>query len=102
MPDPIVFMHDCRKHHSGRLYDDFLRLLFLHAHREANALAGDQFRFLRTACLANLKGSVGLILAKASAMRVTIPFDLSTRPIIPLLRFIRSRLVVSPLFLLLP
>ena len=48
---------------SGRPYDDFIRLLFLHAHREASALANelpeesDQFRFLRAACLANLKGS---------------------------------------------
>jgi hypothetical protein len=38
---------------SGRIYDDFLRLLFLHAHREASALANDipeesvHFRFLR-------------------------------------------------------
>ena len=68
-----------------------------HAHREASALAGelpeesDQFRFLRAACLANLKGSVGLALAKASAMRVTIPIDLSTRPFIPLPRFFHSR-----------
>ena len=44
--------------------------LFLHAHREASALANelpeesDQFRFLRAACLANLKGSLGCILAK--------------------------------------
>jgi hypothetical protein len=40
-------------------------------HREASALANeipeesDQFRFLRAACYANIKGSVGLILAKA-------------------------------------
>jgi hypothetical protein len=32
-----------------------------------------------------------LILAKASAMRISIPFDLSSRPFIPLPRFIRSR-----------
>jgi hypothetical protein len=44
---------------SGRIYDDFLRLLFLHAHREASALANEipeksgQFRFLRAACLTN-------------------------------------------------
>jgi hypothetical protein len=37
---------------SGRMYDDFSRLLFLHAHREASALANelpeqsDQFRFI--------------------------------------------------------
>ena len=67
----------------GRIirYDDFSLLLFLHTHREASALANelqeesDQFRFLRAACLANIKGSVGLILAKASVMRISIPFD---------------------------
>jgi hypothetical protein len=47
-----------------------------------------------------------LILAKASAMRIFIPFDLSSRPLMPLPRFIHSRrsitlldpsLVFSPL-----
>jgi hypothetical protein len=38
-----------------------------------------------------LKGAVGLIMAKASAMRISIPLDLSSRPCIPLPRFIRSR-----------
>jgi hypothetical protein len=80
---------------SGRIYDDFLRLLFWHAHREVSDLANDipfflseesgLFRFLRAACLANIKGSVGLILTKASDMRISIPFDLSSRlrPFIP-------------------
>jgi hypothetical protein len=86
---------------TGRIYDDFSRLLFLHAHREASALNGelpegsDQFRFLRTACLSNLKGSdtrsVGLILVKASVMRISIPIDLSSRPFIPLPCFIRLK-----------
>ena len=45
--------------------------------REASALANEipeeseQFRFLRAACFANIKGSVGLIVA--SAMRISIP-----------------------------
>jgi hypothetical protein len=62
-PEPIAFM-PAAVDTSGRIYDDFLRLLFLHAHREASALANDipeesgQFRFLRAACLANIKGSV--------------------------------------------
>jgi hypothetical protein len=54
---------------SGRIYDDFSRLLFLNAHREASALSnelpeesGGQFRFLPAASFPNLKGSVGLIL----------------------------------------
>ncbi len=97
---------------SGRIYDDFLRLLFLHAHREASALANDvpeesgHFRFLHAPCLANTKGSVGLILAKVSTMRISIPLDLSSRPFIPPPRLLRSRrsttlltpsLVFSPL-----
>jgi hypothetical protein len=86
----------------GRLYDDFLHLFFLHAHREASALAGalpeesDQFRSLRTTCLFNRKGSVGLHLVEDSGMGDSIPIDLSTRSFIPLLRFFRSRRV-SPL-----
>ena len=100
-PDPIVFL-PITVSTSGRVYEDFARLLFLHAHRESSILAGElpeqseQFRFLRTSRLSNLKGSLRLILAKASAMRVTIPIDLSTRPFIPLLRFFNSRRV-SPL-----
>ena len=71
------------------------------SHREASALANElqeeseQFRFLRAACYANIKGSVGLILAKASAMRISIPLDLSSRPFIPLPRFMRSRRAAS-------
>ncbi len=34
---------------------------------------------------------MGLILAKATAMRISIPLDLPSRPFIPLPRFIRSR-----------
>jgi hypothetical protein len=82
---------------SGRIYDDFSRLLFLHARREASALTNelpeesDQFRFLHSVCLANLMGSLGLILAKASAVRISIPLDLSSRSFIPLPHIIRSR-----------
>ena len=67
------------------------------SHREASALANEipeeseQFRFLRAACYANIKGSVGLILAKAAAMRISIPLDLSSRPFIPPSRCMRSR-----------
>ena len=65
-PDPIAFI-PVDVDTSGRVYDDFSRLLFLHSHREASALANEipeeseQFRFLRAACYANIKGSVGLI-----------------------------------------
>ncbi len=94
--DPIAFM-PVAVDTSGRVYDDFSLLLFLHAHREASALANEipeeseQFRFLRAACYANIKGSVGLILTQASAMRISIPLDLSSRSFIPLPCFMRSR-----------
>jgi hypothetical protein len=39
-PDPIVLM-PVAVDTSDRIYDDFLRLLFLHTHREASALAND-------------------------------------------------------------
>jgi hypothetical protein len=80
---------------SGRLYPDFIRLLFLYAHREASALAheppkkSDQFRFIRAACFSNLYCSVGLTIAKASTLRVSIPIDFSSFPLTPP-RFIRS------------
>jgi hypothetical protein len=79
--------------------EDFSRLFFLHAHREGSILSGElpeeseQFRFLRASRLANLKGSVGLILDKSSTMWVTISVDLSTRSSIPLPRFLNSRRV---------
>ncbi len=95
-PDPIAFM-PVAVDTSGRVYDDFSRLLFLHAHREASALSNgipeesEQFRFLRETCYGNIKGLVGLILTKTSAMRISIPLDLSSRAFIPLPRFMRSR-----------
>ncbi len=67
---------------------------FLYAHREATALTNevpeesDQFRCLRGDCLGNVKRSVGLILEEASTMRISIPLDLSSRPFIPLSRFV--------------
>ncbi len=71
--DPIVFLPIVVST-SGRVYEDFTRLLSLHVHRETSILDGelpeesDQFRFLRASRLSNLKGSVGLTLAQASAM----------------------------------
>ncbi len=94
--DPITFL-PVAVDTTGRVYDDFSRLLFLHAHREASALANEipeesgQFRFLRVAHYVNIKGSVGLILTKGSGMRISIPLDLSSRPFIPLPRFICRR-----------
>ena len=63
----------------------------------------------RAACFANLKkkmkGADGLIMAKASATRISIPLDLSCRSFIPLPRFIRSRRptpLLAPCLLLFP
>ena len=50
----------------------------------------DQFRFLRSSCFTNLKGVVGLIMEKVSAIRISIPLDLSSWSFIPFPRFIRS------------
>jgi hypothetical protein len=103
-PDPIVFL-PVVVDTTGRLYDDFSRLLFLYAHREVSALANeipeesDQFRLLRVVCLGNIKGSVGLILVKTSSMRISIPLDLSSRSFTPPPSFIRRR---HPLPLLVP
>ncbi len=100
-PDPITFLPTVVDT-TGRLYDDFNRLLFLHAHREASALGNEipeksgQFRFL---LYANIKGSMWLILTKTSTMRISIPLDLSSRPFIPLPYFICRR---RPLPLLVP
>ncbi len=95
-PDPIAFL-PAAADTTGRVYDDFSRLLFLYSHREVSALANEipeesgQFRFLREVRYANIKGSVGLTLAKASAMRISIPLDLSSCPFTTLSRFICRR-----------
>ena len=95
---------------SDRLYDDFLRLLFLDTHREVSALVNElpeesnHFCFLRADCLANLQGS-DFILVKTSDIGISIPLDLSSRPFIPLSRFIRSRRstpLLTPFLVLLP
>ncbi len=96
LSDPIEFL-PVPTDTSDRIDDDFSRSLFLHAHREASALGNEipessgQFRFVRTAFFPNIKGSVGLILTKSSVMRISVPFDLSSRSFIPLPYFIRSR-----------
>ena len=73
-------------------------MMFLQSDRQASLIAGEipkeseQFRFIRANCQTNLKASVSLIMTKASAMRVTIPLDLSTKAYIPRMRgFPRAR-----------
>ena len=95
-PDPIAFI-PLTVDTTGLLYDEFIRSLFLHTHREESVLTNelseesDQFRFLRSSCFANLKGAVGLIMTKASVIRISIPLDFPSRSSILLPRFIRSR-----------
>ena len=83
----------------------------MNVHRESSALANelpeesDQFRFLRASCFAHLKGAVGLIMTKTSAILITIPLDLSSRPFIPLPSFISSHRptpLLSPSLVLFP
>ena len=101
-PDPIAFI-PLAVDTTGHLYDDFIRLFFLHVQREESALVNelpeesDQFRFLRSVCFANLKGAVGLIMAKSSATRSSIPLDLSSRSFIPFPGFVRSCRPTPPL-----
>jgi hypothetical protein len=74
---PVIVNTSCR------FYDDFLCFLFFSSSSEVSTLTGelpeesDQFRFLHTTCLTNLRDSVGLILTKDSTIGVTIPLDLS-------------------------
>ncbi len=68
---------------STRMHGEFLRLLFLQAHRETEAHftadgmssqrnQSDSFRFKRAAFYNSLKSKVGLAAAKATALRVNL------------------------------
>ena len=71
---------------SGRLHSEFVRLLFLQAHRETYrffAVSGvqsaqfnsDQFHFRRAAFTQQVKGKVVLTLTKAAALRINLNLD---------------------------
>jgi hypothetical protein len=70
---------------SGRLHSEFVRLLFLQAHRETDrffAASGVQlaqstsgFHFKRAAFSSQLRSKVGNILAKAAALRIILNMD---------------------------
>jgi hypothetical protein len=68
---------------SGRLHSEFVRLLFLQAHRETDRFYAasllqlaqhdrDQFHYLRSVFSSQLKSKVGNILAKAAALRIAM------------------------------
>ena len=74
---------------SGRLHSEFVRLLFVQDHRETDpffAVSGVQsaqfnsvqFHFRRAAFAQQLKGKVGLALAKGSVLRINLNLDEST------------------------
>ncbi len=71
---------------SGRLHSDFVRLLFLQAHRETDhffAASGvqlaqhdrGQFHYRRAAFSSQLKSKCGNILGKAAALRIILNID---------------------------
>jgi hypothetical protein len=71
---------------SGRLHNEFIRLLFLQTHRETDRFftasgvqsahsTSDQFHFRRAAFAQQLKSKVGLVLAKAATFRINLNLD---------------------------
>ena len=83
-PNTISFMPAIAST-SGRLHSEFVRLLLLQTHRETDrffAASGVQsaqstsgFHYRRAAFLQQLKGKVGLALAKAAALRINLNID---------------------------
>jgi hypothetical protein len=84
-PDTVSFMPAIAST-SGSLHSEFVRILFLQAHRETDrffAASGVQlaqpnsglFHFLRAAFFANLKSKIGNLLAKAAALRINLNLD---------------------------
>ena len=73
---------------NGRLHSDFIRLLFLQAHRETDRfftvsgvqstqsnLGSTYFHFRHVDVLNQLKSKCGLILTKTTSLRVTLNLD---------------------------
>ncbi len=72
---------------SGRLHSEFVRLLFLQAHRETDRFffetsgvqlpqtQRDMFHYRRAAFSVQLKRKVGLALVKAAALRINLNLD---------------------------
>ena len=84
-PQAVAFMPAIAST-SGRLHSEFIRLLFLQAHRETDrffATSGVQpaqsnrgtFHIKRAAFLGQLKAKIGSSLAKAAALRVNLNID---------------------------
>ena len=78
---------------SNRMHSEFLRLIFLQAHRETEAhftAAGvpsernqsESFRFKRAAFHQGLKSKVGLAAAKAAALRINLNVTAMSRAVV--------------------
>jgi hypothetical protein len=84
-PSAVSFMPDIPST-SGRLHSEFVRLLFLQAHRETDRFfsasgvqsaqsTSGQFHFRRAAFSDQFKRKVGLSLVKAAALRINLNLD---------------------------
>jgi hypothetical protein len=84
-PSSVAFMPTIAST-SGRLHSEFVRLLFLQAHRETDRFfvasgaplsqsTSGQFHFKRSAFSSQLRSKVGNILAKTEALRITLNVD---------------------------
>ena len=72
---------------SGRVHSELARLIFLQTHREitkyfeahgkqlAQNTHLDTFHFKRATFYNGIKSKIGLVLAKAAALRITLNFD---------------------------
>jgi hypothetical protein len=87
MPPSVVSFIPAIDSTSGRLHSEFVRILFLQAHRETDRFfvasgvqlpqthPGGQFTFRLAAFLSQLQSKVGLALAKAATLRININLD---------------------------
>jgi hypothetical protein len=84
-PSAVSFMPDIAST-SSRLHSEFVRLLFLQAHRETDRFFAASvvqlaqtdrgtFHFRRAAFSSILQSKVGLVLAKAATLRITLNLD---------------------------
>jgi hypothetical protein len=84
-PSSVLFMTAIAST-SGRLHSEFVRLLFLQAHRETDRFFATSgvlsaqsdrgfFHYLRSAFSTQVKNKVGLALVKAAAFRITLNLD---------------------------
>ncbi len=84
-PSPVSFI-PAISNTSGRLHSEFVRLLFLQAHREtdrffeASGVLSEQsdcglYHYRRAAVSDHLKNKVGLALGKEAALRITLNLD---------------------------